>query len=290
MRLTSLAGGGLSSGAILWFIDAMQIKDKVAVVTGASGGIGLAVARKLLDKDARAVAVVDHSERCAQTAEALNREAGAEVARAFCGDVCDANFRAEVFSQMEKAGDLVRICVPAAGILRDALAVKMNRDTGKAELYDDAVFRAVLEVNLLHPVYWTMQMLARIAEERFEAGLEKWQPEEPIQGSAVLVGSVSSRGNRGQISYGCAKSGLNAATKTLNIEGMHHGVQTKIIHPGFVNTPMVEQLPDGLFDDHIKPLLPLGRMIEPGEIADAVCLLIENPAISGQLWADAGLV
>lgn len=268
----------------------MQIKDKVAVVTGASGGIGLAVARKLLHKGARAVAVVDRSERSAQTAEALNREAGRSVARAFCGDVCDAGFRTEVFSHMEKAGDPVRICVPAAGILRDALAVKMNRDTGKAELYDDAVFRNVLEVNLMHPVYWTMQMLARIVERRAETGLKKWQPEEPVQGSAVLVGSVSSRGNRGQISYGCAKSGLNAAAKTLNIEGMYHGVQTKIIHPGFVNTPMMEQLPAGLFDDHIKPLIPLGRMIEPCEIADAVCLLIENPAISGQLWADAGLV
>ena len=268
----------------------MQIKDKVAVVTGASGGIGFAVARRLAHKGARAVAMVDRSERCAQTAEALNGEAGSEVARGFCGDVCDAGFRAEVFAEMEKAGDPVRICVPAAGILRDALAVKVDRDTGQAELYDDAVFRNVLEINLLHPVYWSMQMLARIAEQRGAAGLKKWRPEEAIQGAAVLVGSISSRGNRGQIAYSCAKSALNAAAKTLNVEGMYHGVQTKIIHPGFVNTPMAEELPDGLFEDHIKPLIPLGRMIAPDEIADAVCVLIENPAISGQLWADAGFV
>ena len=267
----------------------MQIKDKTAVVTGATGGIGFAIARQLVRKGARAVAVVDLSEQCAQTAEALNREAGAEVAWPFCGDVCAPDFRARVFSEMEKTGDLVRICVPAAGILRDGLAVKLDRDTGKAELYDDTVFRSVLEVNLLHPVYWAMQMMARIAEQRASAGLAKWQPNEEIQGSIILIGSVSSRGNRGQISYSCAKSGLNAAAKTLNVEGMFHGIQSKIIHPGIVNTPMAALLPEGHFENLMKPLIPLGRMIEGYEIADAVSLLIENPAISGPLWVDAGL-
>ena len=268
----------------------MNITDKIAIVTGATGGIGSAIARRLAQRGARAVAMVDVSAGCAQSAEALNRELELEVAQPFCGDVCDADFRAEVFAQMEKAGDVVRICVPAAGILRDAMAVKVERETGKAILYDDAIFRSVLEINLLHPVYWSMQMLARIAEQRFAAGLKKWQPEEDIQGSAVLVGSVSSRGNRGQISYACAKSGLNAAAKTLHVEGMFHGVQTKIIHPGMVNTPMLAQLPEGHFENHIKPMIPLGRMIEPDEIAEAVCLLIENPAISGQLWIDGGLI
>ena len=105
----------------------------------------------------------------------------------------------------------------------------------------------------------------------------------------MLIGSVSSRGNRGQISYACAKSGLNAAAKTLNAEGMFYGVQSKIVHPGMVNTAMLEQLPDGHFDAHFKPQIPLGRLIEPAEIAEAVAVLIENPAISGPLWADAGL-
>ena len=267
----------------------MNIKNKIAIITGASGGIGFAIARKLARRGARALAMVDVSARCAQSAEALNRELEREVAQPFCGDVCDAEFRAEVFAHMETADDVVRICVPAAGILRDAMSVKVERETGKATLYDDSIFRSVLEINLLHPVYWVMQMLARIAERRFEAGLKKWQPQEDIQGSAVLIGSVSSRGNRGQISYACAKSGLNAAANTLHVEGMFHGVQTKIIHPGMVNTPMLAQLPEGYFENHIKPMIPLGRMIEPDEIAEAVCLLIENPAISGQLWVDGAL-
>jgi len=110
-----------------------------------------------------------------------------------------------------------------------------------------------------------------------------------VQGVSVLIGSVSSRGNRGQISYACAKSGLAAAAKTLNLEGMFHGVQSKIVHPGLVDTAMLAQLPDGHFDAHFKAQIPLGRMVQPAEIAEAVAVLIENPAISGPLWADAGL-
>ncbi len=268
----------------------MQIHDKVAVVTGASSGIGLAIATQLAEKGARAIGVVDISAHCQATAAAINRQVGGEVAQPFCGDVRAAEFRAEVFAQMEKiGGEVVRICVPAAGILRDALAVKMNHDRGQAELYAESLFREVLAVNLLHPVYWAMQMMARIIEQRAAQNLKKWQPSEPIQGCSVLLGSVSSRGNRGQISYACAKAALNAAAKTLHIEGMYHGMQSKVVHPGVVNTPMSAQLPAGHFETHMKSLVALGRMIEPQEIAAAVCLLIENPAISGPLWADAGM-
>lgn len=266
----------------------MQIQGKTAVVTGAAAGIGRAVADMLARRGAR-VAVVDRAAQVEQAAADINRAAGAEVARAFCGDVCDAEFRDGVFAAMEAGGEPVRICVPAAGILRDALAVRVNRDSGAAELYDAEVFRQVLEVNLVHPVYWAMQMLARIAEARAAAGRKKWQSDESIQGVSVLIGSISSRGNRGQISYACAKSALSAAAKTLNAEGMFHGVQSKIVHPGLVNTAMLAQLPGGHFDAHFKAQIPLGRMLEPAEIAAAVAVLIENPAISGPLWADAGL-
>ncbi|MGI9310967.1 MAG: SDR family NAD(P)-dependent oxidoreductase [bacterium] len=267
----------------------MKIQDRIAVVTGAGSGIGRAIAARLAHGGARAVAMVDRARDCASEADAINRELGGEIARAFCGDVCDAAFRAEVFARMERDDEPVRICVPAAGVLRDAMAVKVNRDTGRAELYDDAVFREVLEINLLHPVYWSMQMIARIAERRAAAALGKWQPSEGVQGASVLIGSVSSRGNRGQISYSCAKSALAAAAKTLDIEGMFHGVQAKIVHPGMVDTPMMQQLPAGHFEQHYQPQIRLGRMITPAEIAEAVAVLIENPAISGPLWADAGL-
>ena len=141
--------------------------------------------------------------------------------------------------------DLVRICVPAAGILKDALATKLNRETDQVELYSETTFRQVLDVNLMHPVYWSMMTLAGIVEDRNANGLKGWQADEGIKATIVLIGSVSNRGNRGQISYASAKAGLNGACNTLNTEGMFHGVQTRIVHPGMVNTPMIQQLPDG---------------------------------------------
>ena len=266
----------------------MQIENTSAVVTGAAGGIGLAVAHALIARQVGQVAVVDQSAQCHQAAEQLNRQAGRTVALAMQGDVTQADFRRQVFDRMQQQAP-VQICVPAAGILRDALAAKINRQTGRAELYCADTFRRVLEVNLLHPVYWALQTLAGIAEQRHRAGQEKWQPEEGIQASIVLIGSVSCRGNRGQVSYSSAKAGLAAAGKTLNLEGLYHGVQTRIIHPGFVATPMFEQLPADHFEQKLKPLVPLGRLIQPAEIAAAVVALIENPVLSGPLWADAGL-
>jgi len=264
----------------------MKIGGNIAVVTGAAAGIGLAVAWALARRGAR-VAAVDRAEEVIEVAERINADGGR--ARAFCGDVCDAEFRDGVFAALEEGGFVARMCVPAAGILRDALAVRVERDSGRAALYDAAQFRQVLEVNLVHPVYWAMRLLAGIAESRAAAGRKRWQAEEAIEGVSVLIGSVSARGNRGQIAYACAKSGLAAAAKTLNAEGAFHGVQSKVVHPGLVNTAMLQQLPDGHFDAHFKPQIPLGRMLEPAEVAAAVVALIENPAISGPLWVDGGL-
>ncbi len=266
----------------------MLIRDKIAVVTGAASGIGNAVAQRLIAAGAKQVGIVDLTDAVHGAADQINKAQGKQVARAFQGDVTDSDFRAQVFQTLGEDSP-VQLCVPAAGILRDAMAVKLNKSTGEAELYDQDLFRQVLEVNLMHPVYWTMQMIAGIAEYRAKTGAGKWSAEEDFQGSSVIIGSVSSRGNRGQVSYSSAKSGLNAAAKTLNVEGSFYGIQTKVIHPGFVQTPMVEQLPDGLFEEHLRKLVPIDRLIQPEEIANTVAAMIENPIISGPVWADGGL-
>ncbi|MEM7193470.1 MAG: SDR family NAD(P)-dependent oxidoreductase [Pseudomonadota bacterium] len=268
----------------------MMIQNQIAVVTGATGGIGRAITTMLAERGAAAVAVVDLAENCHTVAEDINRAVDRDVAVGFDGDVSDSAFRKHVFSEMKSRFGTVTVCVPAAGILRDALAVKFDRERGIAQMYDEDVFRQVLDVNLIHPVYWSIETIAGIVEERAQSDRGRWNPDEPISGSIVMIGSVSSRGNRGQISYSSAKSALNGACKTLNLEGMYHGVQCKIVHPGMVNTPMVEQMPDGYFEEHIKHQIPLGRMIDPSEIASAVAALIENPIISGALWADGAMM
>ena len=72
------------------------------------------------------------------------------------------------------------------------------------------------------------------------------------------------------------------------MEAIYHGVRCGIIHPGYTDTPMVRALGEALIQEHIIPHTQLRRLVQPEEIADAICFMISNAAVSGSLWADAG--
>jgi NAD(P)-dependent dehydrogenase (short-subunit alcohol dehydrogenase family) len=266
----------------------MKIKDSVAIITGAAGGIGRALALEMAKREAGGLALVDHSESVQQVTDAVNELAGSKVAVGYSGDVTNADFRVDVYADMKVKYGTVNICVPAAGITRDRLAVKLDKQTSRAAVYPIELFREVTEVNLIAPVYWALEMLAGIAEARAKQGLKRWEPTEPLQGAVVFIGSVSSLGNKGQIAYAATKAGLDGATATLMMEAIFHGVRCGIIHPGYTDTPMVRSLGEPLIQEHIIPNTQLRRLIQPEEIADAICFMISNAAVSGSLWADAG--
>jgi NAD(P)-dependent dehydrogenase (short-subunit alcohol dehydrogenase family) len=266
----------------------MQIEDKVAVITGAASGIGAAVARDLAKRGARAIVLVDRSDRVHDCAGAINGSAGRKVAEAKVGEVTDEAFRVRAYDQIIAQHGIVSICVPAAGITRDNLSVKVDKTTGKVVMYPLETFREVTEVNLLAPIYWALEMVARIAADRFRRGLGRWDPREKVQGTVVFIGSVSSQGNKGQISYAVSKAGLEGAASTLTKEAIFYGVRCGVIHPGFTDTPMVRALGEEYIAKNILPYTQLRRLIRPEEIADAICFMISNSAVSGELWADAG--
>jgi len=265
----------------------MEIAGKVAVITGAASGIGRAVSIQLAQRNIRALGLVDRGENIGAVAEEVNRQAGRAVAYPYKGDATDGEFRASVYDSMGKI-DTVRMCVPAAGITRDELAVRIDKTTGKARIYAEELFKQVIDVNLVAPVYWALEMIGRIAEQRAAQGLKKWQPAEGMQGAIVFIGSISSQGNRGQISYASTKAGLEGAAATIMKEAVFHGVRAGVIHPGFTDTPMVRSLGDDYVNKNILPFTQLGRLIRPEEIADAICFMLTNSAVSGELWADAG--
>ena len=266
----------------------MNIKGSVAVITGAAGGIGRALALELAKRKAAGIALVDMSDAVHQVAKAINELAGAEVAVGYNGDVTDGKFRSSVFQQMTQKHGRVNICVPAAGVTRDGLAVKLNKETNKVAIYPVETFRQVVEINLVAPVYWALEVVAGIAEQRAKQGLKRWEPTEPLQGAIVFIGSVSSLGNKGQIAYASTKAGLEGAAATLMMEAVFHGIRCAVIHPGYTDTPMVRALGEKFIAEHIIPRTQLRRLIQPEEIADAICFMISNAAVSGSLWADAG--
>jgi 3-oxoacyl-[acyl-carrier protein] reductase len=266
----------------------MNIKGAVALVTGAAGGIGRALALELVKRKVAGLALVDQSEAVQHVAEAMNELAGSALAFGYSGDVTDADFRRRVYKDMAERGARVNICVPAAGVTRDGLAVKVDKQTNAVAMYPVETFRQVTEINLVAPVYWAMEMVAGIAGNRAQRGLKRWEPTEPLQGAVIFIGSVSSLGNKGQIAYAATKAGLEGAAATLMMEAVFHGVRCGVIHPGFTDTPMVRALGEKFIQEHIIPRTQLRRLIQPEEIADAICFMISNAAVSGSLWADAG--
>jgi len=266
----------------------MNIKGAVALVTGAAGGIGRALALELVKRKVVGLALVDQSDAVQQVAKAMNELAGHSLAFGYSGDVTDGDFRRRVYAEMAERRARVNICVPAAGVTRDGLAVKVDKQTNQVAMYPVEMFRQVTEINLVAPVYWAMEMVAGIAENRARQGLKRWEPTEPLQGAVIFIGSVSSLGNKGQIAYAATKAGLEGAAATLMMEAVFHGVRCGVIHPGYTDTPMVRALGEKFIQEHIIPRTQLRRLIQPEEIADAICFMISNAAVSGSLWADAG--
>ena len=266
----------------------MNVQGRCAVVTGAASGIGRAVVAELVKHGARAVALVDRSEEVVKISQGINATRAATVAEPVVGDVCDQDFRRKTFDLMCSKYGPPGVCVPAAGITRDQLAVKVDKQTGRATIYPIENFRLVMEVNLVAPVYWAIETIARIAEHRKAQGLSRWNPKEGTQGTIVFIGSISSQGIPGQVSYSATKAALEGVAETLSKEAMFHGVRLAVVHPGFTDTPMVRALGQEYIEKNILPYTQLKRLIEPAEIADAIYFMIRNSACSGELWADAG--
>jgi NAD(P)-dependent dehydrogenase (short-subunit alcohol dehydrogenase family) len=266
----------------------VNIDGSVAVVTGAGSGIGHATATALVAQGARGVAMVDHKDAVLEAVKVFNDRAGRPVAHGYVGDVTDRDFRRATYDDIGVRFGVAGICVPAAGVTRDALAVRLDKASGKAIVYPEETFRLVTEVNLMAPVYWALEMVARIAEDRHRKGLNKWDPKEGVQGTAIFIGSVSSQGNKGQIAYAATKRGLEGAARTLMKEAMFFGVRTAVLHPGFTDTPMVRAMGQDYVEKNVIPFTQLKRLIAPEEIASAICFMITNTAVSGEMWCDAG--
>ncbi len=259
----------------------------VAVITGAAGGIGRAVAIELAKREVGGLALVDQSEGVRDVTEMANEINGPT----HCGPLHRRRdgrqlSKRRVRGREGQIWEGQHLCAdgrdprPAGGEIRQGEQA--------LTIYPIELFRLVTEINLIAPVYWALEMVGGIAEDRAQRGLKRWDPAEPLQGTVVFIGSVSSLGNKGQIAYAATKSGLEGAAATLMMESIFHGVRCSIIHPGYTDTPLVRTLGQPMIDEHIIPNTQLRRLIQPEEIADAICFMISNAAVSGSLWADAG--
>ena len=226
-----------------------RLDGKTALITGASGGIGAAIARAL---HAQGAAVVLSGTR----RDALDSLAAELTERTH---VCPADLRDPaapdaLISAAEAAAGPLHILVNNAGLTRDTLALRMKDDD----------WQSVLDVDLTAPFRLARAALRGMLRRR--------------DGRIIGIGSiVGTTGNPGQANYAAAKAGLVGMTKALALEVASRGVTVNMIAPGFIATPMTESLTDAQ-RARLHEQIPLGRMGSPADVAAAAVYLASAEA------------
>jgi 3-oxoacyl-[acyl-carrier protein] reductase len=235
-----------------------SLEGKRALVTGASRGIGAAIARELAAAGAEVV-VGYRSGR--DEAEQLAAELGARAVQADVSSADDAK------RLVEEAGDL-DVLVNNAGLTRDGLLARMSDDD----------WRTVIDTNL-SSVFYTCRAVTRPMMRK-------------RSGSIVNISSiVGVHGNWGQANYAASKAGIIGFTKSLARELGSRSIRAKGVAPGYVKTQLTDVLPEEATAAMVQAT-PLGRVAEPAEIAGAVRFLASDAAafITGEvLLVDGGL-
>ncbi|MGD9734584.1 MAG: 3-oxoacyl-ACP reductase FabG [Solirubrobacterales bacterium] len=226
------------------------LEGRVAIVTGAAQGIGLAIARRLAEEGAAVVVADLDQERARDAALDLPGQGMA------LGVGCDVTDPDQVEALVSRAsGELgeLDILVNNAGITRDATMRKMPVED----------FDAVIGVHLRGT--WLGTKAASLAMREHGRG-----------GSIVNVSSISGKvGNAGQTNYSAAKAGIVGMTKAAAKELGHAGIRVNAIQPGLIHTAMTEKMPAEIFAARVKEI-PLGRAGEPEDVADAALFLASD--------------
>ena len=236
-----------------------SLKEKVALVTGASQGIGRATALALAENGAKVAIAARNAEKLASLAAEIVQAGGDALAVTM--DVADpAQVRAGFQQVLGKFGRL-DILVNNAAITRDTLALRM-----KLEDWD-----AVLRTNLTGAHLCIQQALGAMLKQR--------------SGRIINITSVvAETGNAGQANYVASKAGLIGLTRAIAIEVASRSITVNAIAPGFIETPMTDPLSPEL-KEKMKAMIPLGRFGADKEIAAAIVFLASDEAayITGQV-------
>jgi 3-oxoacyl-[acyl-carrier protein] reductase len=244
------------SSALNFFFKAssqmFSLKDKVALVTGASQGIGRDTALALAQAGAKVAVAARNEEKLVALVGEIEGAGGSALAVKM--DVADAQQVKSGFKQVVEKFGRLDILVNNAAITRDGLAMRMK--------FDD--WEAVLKTNLTGAHLCTQQALATMMRAR--------------AGRIINISSVVAQsGNAGQANYVAAKAGLIGLTKAIAIEIASRNITVNAVAPGFIETPMTDVLPDKVKEE-LKTRIPLGRMGSARDVAAAVVFLASDEA------------
>lgn len=240
--------------------------DQVAIVTGASQGLGKAIAQNLGRNGAKVACLARNLEKLQGSAASIVEAGG--TAEAFACDVSDRDAVERVVDAVVEKWQRVDILVNNAGVTRDTLLPRMSDDE-----WDD-----VINTNLRGAFFMCRAVSRLMLRAR--------------RGRIINISSVSGLiGNPGQTNYSASKAGLIGLTRSLSRELAGRKVTINAVAPGFIESEMTVTLGDALLDE-AKKRIPAKRLGKPEEIADAVLFLASSAAayITGQvLTVDGGM-
>ncbi|MDZ5456559.1 3-oxoacyl-ACP reductase FabG [Azohydromonas lata] len=232
-------------------MSAPALNEQVALVTGASRGIGRAIALALAQSGMKVIGTATTDAGAQAITEALSAFAGCSGLKL---DVTDAAGADAAIDAIVKDHGALHVLVNNAGITRDQLAMRMK----------DADWDAVLDTNLKAVFRMSRAVMRPMMKQRY--------------GRIVNITSVvGASGNPGQANYAAAKAGVAGMTRALARELGSRGVTVNCVAPGFIATDMTEVLPEAQKTALLQQI-PLGRLGQPQEIADAVCFLASPQA------------
>lgn len=247
----------------------MQIKNTVAVITGAASGIGEAASKALASMGAKVV-IADMDTIKLQGVAAIIEAEGNSVACKVC-DVTDENSVRELMQfAIDRFGSL-NIVLACAGIIRDSYLITPDRETGKVKKFmSTEQWKQVIDVNLTGVFITLREAAIQMTNHRFP-------------GVLIPISSINKSGELGQLNYASTKAAIALWPKILagefHARGITH-IRVAAIAPGYVETPMLLSINPEILEKIVADI-PLGRLVKTDEIMSTVRFIVENEAVHG---------
>jgi 3-oxoacyl-[acyl-carrier protein] reductase len=248
----------------------LDIKDAVAVITGGASGIGLELAKYWIHNGGKVV-IGDVVE---EALEKVAQELGGEAATVLCNVTQEEDCAKLADAAIEKFGQ-INLVAPFAGITKDGMMLSTSRETGKVNRKMSlGNFQMVVDINLTGVFLTVRECAERMINHQ-------------CKGLICLISSTGSLGTAGQINYASTKAAMSVMPKVITAEFFRRGLADKLrcvaVAPGYVGTPMVKGMPQKILDKIIDQV-PIGRLIEPEEVAALVGELYRNEALAADVF------